>query len=89
MTATSSAPNTPAPMSRRQFLKTGALRAGAVAAATVFPQIVTRAATVNRAAPNILFILCDQWRFPQHLTTDEKALLDSACRITFGFETTQ
>jgi arylsulfatase A-like enzyme len=76
MTATSSAPNTPAPMSRRQFLRTGALRAGAVAAATAFPQIVTRAATVNRAAPNILFILCDQWRFPQHLTPDEKALLD-------------
>jgi arylsulfatase A-like enzyme len=77
MRSTSSAPNSPAPMSRRQFLKTSTLRAGAVAAAATFPQIVTRAANVNDAAPNILFIICDQWRFPQHLTPDERALLDA------------
>jgi arylsulfatase A-like enzyme len=77
MRSTSSAPNSPAPMSRRQFLKTSTLRAGAVAAAVTFPQIVTRAANVNDSAPNILFIICDQWRFPQHLTPDERALLDA------------
>jgi arylsulfatase A-like enzyme len=71
MTATSSAPNTP--VSRRQFLKTSA---GAVAVSTAFPHIATRAGTVNHATPNILFVICDQWRFPQHLTPDEKAVLD-------------
>ena len=75
MSSSSADPNRS--VSRRQFLKTGALSTGAIAVGATFPQILTRAAGPSSSTPNILLIICDQWRFPQHLTHQEREFLDS------------
>jgi arylsulfatase A-like enzyme len=66
-----------APVSRRNFIKSGLVGAGAFAIGSSFPQILSRATDARRGAPNILFIICDQWRFPEHLTPEESAFQDA------------
>jgi arylsulfatase A-like enzyme len=73
----SSAQTSSAPVSRRNFIKSGLVGAGAFALGSSFPQILSRATDARRGAPNILFIICDQWRFPQHLRPEESAFLDA------------
>ena len=57
-------------------MKKTAVGAGAVAASSAFPQIFTQT-KFQKSQPNILFIIVDQWRFPQHLSATEAAILDS------------
>jgi hypothetical protein len=66
-----------APVSRRDFIKSGIVGAGAFALGSSFLQILSHATDARRGAPNILFIICDQWRFPQHLTPEESAFQDA------------
>jgi hypothetical protein len=66
-----------APVSRRKFIKSGIVGTGAFAIGSSFPQILLRATDARRGAPNILFIICDQWRFPQHLRPEESAFQEA------------
>jgi arylsulfatase A-like enzyme len=63
-------------LSRRDFLRKSAYGAGATALGAAFPQLLFKS-NFQRSQPNILFVICDQWRFPQHLTGPEAAILDS------------
>jgi arylsulfatase A-like enzyme len=66
----------PSNLSRRGFLKKTAVGAGALAASSAFPQVLIES-NPAKSQPNILFIIVDQWRFPQHLSGMESAILDS------------
>ena len=66
----------PVNLSRRDFIKKTAVGASAVAAGTAFPQILAKS-NVVKSQPNILFIIVDQWRFHQHLSPAEAAILDA------------
>jgi hypothetical protein len=66
----------PSNLSRRDFLKKTAVGAGALAAGSAFPQVLIES-NPAKLQPNILFIIVDQWRFPQHLSGVESAILDS------------
>src|SRR5260221_14795487 len=63
-------------LSRRDFIRKPVVGASAVAAGTALPQILAKS-NVVKSQPNILFIIVDQWRFHQHLSPAEAAILDS------------